>query len=419
MNRRALRLVIGCLIIVMMTIGGYVSLAVYLLPIAASLDLSVGQVSLIFTFGSLASVLTSLIMGKLLERFAVRLLVVISGLLLVGFFFTIFLSTHIALIYAGAVLFGTSLILSGFSMAQVLITWWFIRNRAKVMSFLNIGLGLFGVVVVPVIANLITVLGMQQTALLQGLVMGGSVVLAGIFLLSEHPDRYDLKPVGYEPAAAAGPGTAAPFESQLNVKQLTRFPAFWMIIVGSVFVAGAGTGFMNTAAAFYTNMGLSAVAASYCISIYNASKLFWSPFYGTLTDRRGPGTASVVCALITAGIFFVSPLLSGFAGAATVAIFVACGSFGGMLGAVSFAAIFGTKEAGNLIGYAHAATSLGAMLGAPIAGFLFDATGSYTIYMMLAGTAMLGTALLVGLGTGKQALQRVRDREAQLGGFSP
>ncbi len=415
MNPRALRLAVGCLIIVMMTIGCYVCMAVYLLPISQAMDLSIGQVSLLFTFGSLASVITSLVVGKLLQRFPVRLLVAASGVLLTVFFFTIFLSTNIFLIYAGAFLFGIALILSGFTMAQVLITWWFIRNRAKVMSFMNIGLGLFGVIVVPIVANLINVLGLQQTALLQGLIMGGSIVLASIFLLSEHPDTYGLKPVGYaDSAVAAAAGTPAPYESQLSVKQLRRFPSFWMILIGSVFVAGAGTGFMNTAAAFYANMGLSAVTASYCISIYNASKLFWSPFYGTLTDRHGPGTASVICGLITAAIFFASPLLSGFAGAVMVAVFVACGSFGGMLGAVSFATVFGTKEAGNLIGYAHAATSLGAMLGAPIAGFLFDATNSYTIYMMLAGTSMLITTVLVGLGTSKKAVQRVKDREIEL-----
>ena len=411
MHPRARRLAVGCLVIVMMAMGSYSSLAVYLLPISDNLSLSIGQVSLLFTFAAIASVGTSLIVGKLLKRFPVRVLAAAGGIFLMLFFFTVFLSAHIFLIYLGAFFFGSALILSGFPMAQVLITWWFARNRGKLMSSLNIALGLFGVVMVPIIANVITIIGMQKTALFQGLVMGGSIILASIFLLSEHPDHYGLKPVGFTPSSPTADGTVIEGESQLTVRDFLRFPSFWLIVIASIFVAGAGTGFMNTAAAFYTSMGLSAVAASYCISIYNASKLFWSPFYGYLSDKRGPGTATLVCGLITATIFYVSPLLSGFAGAALVAAIAACGSFGAMLGAVSYSALFGTKEAGNLIGYAHASTSLGAMVGAPIAGFLFDAHGTYTIYMLFAGTAMLATGVLVFAATSKKAIRRVKMSE--------
>jgi nitrate/nitrite transporter NarK len=61
-----------------------------------------------------------------------------------------------------------------------------------------------------------------------------------------------------------------------------------------------------------------------------------------------------------------------------------------MLGAVTYPRIFGTKNAGAVIGFANASGSVGAMLGAPIAGFILDTTGSYSLFMVIA-------SVLVGL----------------------
>ena len=46
------------------------------------------------------------------------------------------------LIYIAAILYGFATVFAGFAIAQTEITWWFIKGRAKIMSYLNIGLGI-------------------------------------------------------------------------------------------------------------------------------------------------------------------------------------------------------------------------------------------------------------------------------------
>ena len=55
------------------------------------------------------------------------------------------------LIYIAAILYGFATVFAGFAIAQTEITWWFIKGRAKIMSYLNIGLGVFGLFSFPLL----------------------------------------------------------------------------------------------------------------------------------------------------------------------------------------------------------------------------------------------------------------------------
>src|SRR5690606_36026519 len=110
-------------------------------------------------------------------------------------------------------------------------------------------------------------------------------------------------------------------ENSMPLNQIIKTPAFWMIILATVAIAMAMSGFTNNASALYQSIGLDPISAAYAISIYNASKLLWAPAYGFVVDRFGPGFTTAVFGLITAAIFFSSIMLSGLVGAFTIAFF--------------------------------------------------------------------------------------------------
>ena len=144
MNSRARNVAIGSIALSSVSIGSYVTLPVYLVPLTELLHVSIAQVALLFTFTAIGGLITSLLFGRLLKMLKVRTLVSISGVALALFFSSIFYGESITLIYIASILFGFSTIFAGFAIAQTEITWWFMKGRAKMMSFLNVGLGIFG-----------------------------------------------------------------------------------------------------------------------------------------------------------------------------------------------------------------------------------------------------------------------------------
>ncbi|RPI86613.1 MAG: MFS transporter [Chloroflexi bacterium] len=411
LNTRARNTAIGSILITTLYMGSYGSLAVYLVPVSQAFHVSVGEATLIFTFGSMASFTSALFLGRMLKKFAVKLLIPLTGILFTALFLSIAFSRSIVVVYVGALLYGFASGTGGIAFAQTAITWWFVKDRGKLFSYLSIGTALFGLLLVPLIAQMITIYGVRVVAIYQGFLISGMVILIGLFLLSEHPDTYGLKPIGYMDEQKGYNDVQS--GTNLTVNQILRIPAFWLIIFSVVIMIIVFTGFINNASAIYQSKGLDAVAAAFCISIYNAGRIVWSPFYGILVDKFGVRLATIVCGSIGAIILLLATLLSGFTGAVIIASMIGSLSFAGMLGAVSLPRVFGSKEAGNLIGFSNAAGSVGAMIGAPTAGFIFDATNSYTGFLFFAGIAVPFAVFLMLSGTGKKAVETVKLREAQ------
>ena len=237
------------------------------------------------------------------------------------------------------------------------------------------------------------------------------MIVNGLIFLSEHPSTYGMHPMGYVAEEAHTASAAVQQPQKLTLKQMVTSAPFWLIFLACVLISAASTGFTNNASAFYQSIGLTAVQASFCISLYNAVKLGWSPIFGTLTDKKGPGFATLICGALCAVTLFIGPALTGYAGAITIAVMIGAISFSGMLGALCYPRVFGTKEAANLVGFASAAGSVGAMIGAPIAGFIYDATSSYSTYLAVAAVMIVVGIVFTILGTSKKYVEKYAGAE--------
>ena len=412
MNTKARNVAIGSIVITMLSIGSALSLPIYLVPLSELFNVSISQVVFIFSLQATGGLISSLLFGQLLKRVKVKVLVSIAGVVLAVFFCSIFFGKSLMLIYMAAILYGFATVFAGFAIAQTEITWWFMKGRAKIMSYLNIGLGIFGLVFMPIIAKAIGTYGVQNVALLQGVISGGLIIVIAFTMLCEHPDTYGLRPEGY--AEQEVDPNNDEVESNLSIKEMLKVPAFWMIIVSIILVSTAFTGFLNNSSALFQNMGLDAMAAALCLSIFNGVQLIWVPIYGVLVDKIGPGVATAIYGIIAAATFFIAIFLTGFVGAMIIAVLISSLNASGMIGPTSFPVVFGTKEAGTLVGFANAAASVGGMIGAPIAGLIFDSMGSYNIYLVAAGVACILMVVLTMKGTSKKAIESVQSKEAEL-----
>ena len=410
-RRKAYKTAAGCVIAAALPMSAYSTIPLYLVPLSESLGVSIGQVSLLFTFAAVAGLVASLMFGTLLKKLTARVLVCVAGTALAAFFTVIYFADSITMIYLGALLFGFATSTGGAGVAQTVVTWWFVTGRAKIMSLQTVGTGAVSIILAPIIASVLEATGVRQMALMQGLVTGGLMILNAIFLLSEQPSKYDMLPIGYVQETVqtknADTGTT---KREMALGQIFATAPFWLVFAASALLSLSYTGFTNNASAFYQSIGMTAVQASFCISVHNAAKLIWSPVFGTITDKKGPGFATLICGGIAAVTLVASTFIRGYVGGIAIGALMASFAFAGMVGSICYPRIYGAKEAGNLVGFNAAAGSAGAMLGSPIAAFIFDATGSYSSAMLVMAVVAAVAILCTLLATNKKSIARIREK---------
>lgn len=412
MKNRARNVAIGSIIMVALAIGSYMSFSVYIMPICTKLGITVASAVFLFSVAAIASLVTSLLLGQLLKAISVKFLVIIAGLALMLFFFAIAFASNIILIYIGAALYGFSTVVA-FCTAQTTITWWYAKNTGKLIGSLQIGMGIMALVLSTSIASLIASFGVTIVAIFQGIICGGIIVLVGLFLISENPAKYNMKPVGYDESAVVVTSDGSS-STTLSLKQIMGVPSFWLIMLATVLLTISNTGLCNNAAAFYQTKGLMPVAASVCVGLFALFSIVWSPLFGVITDKFSAGVATLIFGIIAATAFFLINFISGFIGCIIFAASASTLNIAGMLGAVSLPKLFGSKEAGSLIGFSQAAGSVGAMIGAPLAGIIFTSTGSYELFMITGGIMILVTIVITLIATSKSAYAKVNEKEVEL-----
>ena len=78
MKNRARNTLLGSILMTILSIGSYISVPVYIVPLMEKLKLGAGQISLLFTFAAIGSLVTSLFMGALVKKFSIKVLVTIG-----------------------------------------------------------------------------------------------------------------------------------------------------------------------------------------------------------------------------------------------------------------------------------------------------------------------------------------------------
>ena len=142
---RAYKSALGGIISVMLTLGCYVAVSVYAVPLSEEFGVSVGQVSLLFTCAAISGLLSSLIFGSALKKMGVRPLVLICAACLFSLFGAIAFAQSIIVVYVGAFFFGIATTIGGYAIAQTEITWWFAKGQGKLMGLITVAIGCNGV----------------------------------------------------------------------------------------------------------------------------------------------------------------------------------------------------------------------------------------------------------------------------------
>jgi MFS family permease len=391
------------------SVGSYMLVTLYVVPLSEALNASIGQVSILFSVAGFGGLLASLFLGPLIKLLKIKKLVLIAAASSLIFYGGIFIAENLVTIYIGAFFLCVSASFGGFGIAQTAITLWHAKNRGKLISYLSLGMGAFGLAVSPVLAQTIVAFGVKNVALAHGMIVALVQVICALVLISEEPGVYGEKPSGSEEVTEnAVSSETAPAGNSLSFKQIISTPVFWIIIIATAIFNMIGGGLATNGSAIYQSLGMTAVNAAVCISVFSAALLGWSPLYGFVCDKFGPGRATLINGGIGIVALIAALFLSGFTGGIIVAaLFAAVNSSSSVVGPISLPRVFGTREAGNMIGFVNAAASAGSIVGPPLAGFLYDFNGSYNTYCIIAAVLTAVVILMILYSTGQGAINKI------------
>ena len=382
MKSETQRTITCCVIMVALSNGSYLTMSNYLIPLRDTLGLTMAQVSSIHVTSGLINMLCSLFLGWTLGKIKSGAMMSISGGCLCLFYIGISLSKNIEGLLVSAVPFGFAMVWGGYGVCQTVLENVGGNKSGKIMSLLPVGAGMGAFMMSPLIALGIGELGLRKTALIQGCMCGGTMLILGLLQL-----RRERK----NKAIAAGTDQ----ESPGHWMAARKTPGFWMVLVGSFMFLLASGGFAGNAAPIYEQMGCTTMEASFAISVRSVVQLGWALLFGVLADRHGPVPAVGLYCATAAAAFGFAVMLRNFTGAVIVAALNGSMSIGASIGAVCFARMFNGKVGGMILGLSNAMLGLSLTCGSPLAAAMLDITGSYNMFLFCAIGMTAGCWVLV------------------------
>ncbi len=397
----------GWVIVAAMGLAGAFSMALgtlnfglFIKPIGNELGLGRSMFGWAFTSRQVASAVTAPVVGRLIDRFGARVLLVVagavSGAALVGV-------AHMTQAWHLIALFGAMGLVGmagpGALVTSVPIAKWFVRKRGQALALASAGIPLGGVVFVPLTQVFIDSFGWRDAWLWLAAIGAGTIIPIAIVFVRRQPEDMGLLPDGEPPQdpSQAAPGLALQrtLESSWTPREAARTMAFWRLVaVFSIVMLGMSTVAIHRIPHFM-DKGLDPRLVSYATAM-DAGLAGLSTFViGYLADRfpaRALGT-------IGFAILAIATLLTIIAGT-PVMMFVAMGTFGVGIGAMLlmnnylWADYFGREHLGAIRGIVNPFILVFSGAGAPISGYVYDSIGTYNP-IWWTGLALLAAGALM------------------------
>ena len=391
------------------TVMAVATLSVFVVPMTEDLGWSRGLFSGAVSLGGLFAVLISPLVGKWIDRYGSGLLLaassVLTGMLAIGLSLVANPVAFYSLYVPGRMTFSGPLELG----IPTAISNWFIRRRPLGLAVDGVAKGV-GLAMMPLIAQfVITGWDWRAAWLTLGILTLSLGVIPPVLFMARRPEDMALEPdpvlnraVQTASSSQAGESnsTLVFTEPNFTVREALNTRAFWLL---AAFAAG---GFMVQAGvslhqvAHYIGQGLSGPSAALTASTFAFSQIFGSVFWSAL-GRRAPvrfllAAAAFVVAVAVLGTSVSSSLPTALLAAATVGF-----GIGGLhlLVRLAWADYYGREHLGAIRGFTMSAQIGGQAIGPVFAGFMFDATDSYQVPLLVFTVVASLAGLLVLFAT--------------------
>jgi MFS family permease len=369
------------------------SYSVVVVPLAGEFESSRMMLMLGMTAMTLVGGLLSPWLGASIDRFSLKRMMLISACSLGLGFFALSLINDIwqmPLIY-GVFMSVSSVILGPLS-ASTLLARWFSKKRGLAMGIAAMGTSIGGFLFPPLLQFLIDSFDWRVAFQLLAAVILLVLVPLIALMATDWPAQRNLFPDGGDAAPEQNLGGAAA-RTYDSAGAIMRERNFWAIAVVMGILFSSYSMLLSNLAPFAIGSGASPEQAALLISIIAIMGLIGKLLFGTIADRVDLrfGLAGSSSLLVMALICYQSDDNFNFLIAGSVLAGLAAGGMLPAWGAL-MAQAFGVNSYGRVMGLMNPVIMVFAIASPPLAGAIYDRTGSYQLTFILF-SAMLVVAV--------------------------
>lgn len=378
---------------------GYYSFGAFFIPLIDEFGWSRAQLSLAMTIACLIGLAGPLV-GMWVDKYGARRVMALGALVTGGSFALLGLTGSLWYFYAIYLILALGLVgILNIPVTKV-VSSWFVERRGLAIGITLAGFGLGGLFMIPLASYLISILGWRAAYCLLGLLICVVLIPLSVFIIRESPEDKGLLPNGKASAGQAKlPLTVKAQEDNLQGWSLAgalRTPAYWLI------AAALTLAYLGTASViahiipFFEDRGISPQLAATILGLATGVSIFGRVAAGYIADRVAIKYVIMFCFLLQiVGLL----LLLGTMSMTMVWLFVIVFgiAIGGMfaLEPLLMSQYFGLASFGAIYGGLWALVALGFAGGPPLAGYIFDVTGSYDLAFILFIAATLVAIALI------------------------
>jgi predicted MFS family arabinose efflux permease len=382
---------------IMLFFPSSVAVGIFFKPILEEFNLDRAALSLVQTGAMLAFAVASPFLGRLIDRFGpkVILLACIATQTLTGVING--LATSIWQLYIARFLYE----MKSTHAVQVLVNRWFVKKRGRAQGIVATGWPIGILVLSPFSQYLVQVWGWRMTMLFWAGVTFAILLPLTIFI-RDNPEEKGYGPDG-EPLnrpTPTDPSLKWPADAPAlkpitgvgsRLSEAVKNGSFWLLAT-SQFICGIGCGFIMThIVIFATDIGYSAMIGATFLSVQGGVNLIGVVFTGQLSDRISRSWVLAMTHTIRSISFLIVVISLLLCSGSLWLIYIAMGLFGfgffttAPLTAGLVADLFGYRQMGTLLGLMLTFHTVGMAIGAYSGGITFELTSSYFSFFAIQG----------------------------------
>jgi MFS family permease len=355
-----------------------------------------GPTALGYSLSWLGFVFFAPIAGWLSDRWGTRTVVAGGGVILGVALALTGQATSLTQYYLCFGILGAAGIAGMLIPSTTIVTRWFVRSRGTAMGVLSAGGPASAVAFYPLNAALIAMLGWRTALVVFGCIIAAATVSL-VLLYREPPAPADR--AGVDAGIGPTPTPRVPAEVwtlRRALGSVRLWAAFTMTALGVI-----GFQIMAThQVAHAVDRAVPRDTAVWLFAVAAACMMAGNLLGGWLSDRVGRGWVFVVGTVVAILGIACFALVRGPQDRVLLLLYALSGvGFGMRIAQLSTipADVFAGPHLGAILGVVQSGGGLGGAIGPSLAGWLFDATGSYRLAFLAACVAVAGSAIAAWL----------------------
>ncbi len=359
---------------------GYAS-GLFVLPLQAEFHLSRTAASSTILLLFVGSTLFAPVVGRLLDRYSVRIVMALGAglfslsLAAIALSHTLWIMALLVLIPAAA-----GFIAIGPMVTSTMASRWFFRRRGLALGIAAIATSGGGFVVVPLLSLAIRDFGWRAALLGEAVLMAAIIAVVSLLVVRDNPAAVGLQSHGENAGSVqAEAGLAAAAAGKPSWKIALSSRAFWLAALTLALVSGTSQALVVALVPFATQLGFAARVAV-LVAAFSLCAGATKIVAGLLSDRVDLRWLMAIAAVLMALSWAALSAAPGY-GVLLAAACVAGVALGFALPSTAalVAARFGAAHFASVMGWAYTLLLGSAICSVLFTGIVYDRTGSYQL----------------------------------------